>query len=236
VEYEEIELKKLISIIYTTLSMEWELIDCYDVVRLWLPVTTNDVKHNNNSSSIPTATSTTSLVGGEGGYDTNNINSNEIHASMPEVFVFGFGAIVFWNFTDENSEKEWITNHISPHTDALGLKHNIESIGTACDEMGFCYGDSFRWRRDVVQLHTKDAGEKMAVSFAFAKSANLSIYEWRLEQAVSNGVLKYYTTFQVMGRLYILACGTHVRMFLFLYYIYIGASECSHSREISRAW
>ena len=203
VEYEEIELKKLISIIYTTLSMEWELIDCYDVVRLWLPVTTNGVKHNNNnSSSIPTATSTTSLVGGEGGYDTNNINSNEIHASMPEVFVFGFGAIVFWNFADETSEKEWINQHISPHTDALGLKHNIESIDTACDEMGFCYGDSFRWRRDVVQLHTKDAGEKMAVSFAFAKSANLSIYEWRLEQAVSKVVLRnIILLFQVMGRL-----------------------------------
>ena len=27
-------------------------------------------------------------------------------------------------------------------------------------------------------------GEKLAVSFAVAKSANLSIYEWRLEQAV----------------------------------------------------
>ena len=136
------------------------------------------------------------------GYDTNNINSNEIHASMPEVFVFGFGAIVFWNFADETSEKEWINQHISPHTDALGLKHNIESIDTACDEMGFCYGDSFRWRRDVVQLHTKDAGEKMAVSFAFAKSANLSIYEWRLEQAVSKVVLRnIILLFQVMGRL-----------------------------------
>lgn len=58
VEYEEIELKKLISVIYTSLSTEWELIDCYDVVRLWLPVT-NEVNTTTNSS-IPTATSTTS--------------------------------------------------------------------------------------------------------------------------------------------------------------------------------
>jgi uncharacterized Rmd1/YagE family protein len=50
--------------------------------------------------------------------------------------------------------------------------------------MGFCYSDKFSWHRDVVQLHTRDAGEKMAVSFAFAKSANLSIYEWRLAQAI----------------------------------------------------
>lgn len=221
VEYEEIELKKLIAVIYTTLSTEWELIDCYDVVRLWLPVN-SDV---NTSSSIPTATSTTSLVGGEGGYDTNNQNSNEIHASMPEVFVFGFGAVVFWNFTDETSEKSWINRHISPHIDALGLKHNIESIGTACDEMGFCYGDSFRWRRDVVQLYTKDAGEKMAVSFAFAKSANLSIYEWRLEQAVSKGVLKYYTTIFLPAAI-IIVCS-----FLW-YYIY----RCVGMHTFQRNW
>jgi uncharacterized Rmd1/YagE family protein len=66
----------------------------------------------------------------------------------------------------------------------LGLRHNPESIVAARDEMGFCYGETFRWRRDVVQLRTRDAGEKMAVSFAFAKSANLSAYEWRMEQAV----------------------------------------------------
>ena len=48
----------------------------------------------------------------------------------------------------------------------------------------FVIGDTFRWHRDVVQLQTRDAGEKLAVSFAVAKSANLSIYEWRMEQAI----------------------------------------------------
>ena len=107
----------------------------------------------------------------------------EIHASMPEVFVFGFGVVVFWNFADETAEKAWMDDHPIPHG-VLGLRHNPESIEAAHNEMGFCYGETFRWRRDVVQLRTRDAGEKMAVSFAFAKSTNLSAYEWRMEQAV----------------------------------------------------
>lgn len=107
-----------------------------------------------------------------------------IHPSMPEVFVFGFGAVVFWNFGGEETEKQWIQQHLFPHKEVSGLKHNPESIESACDELGFCYGDVFKWHRDVVQLQTRDAGEKLAVSFAVAKSANLSIYEWRMEQAI----------------------------------------------------
>jgi len=118
---------------------------------------------------------------GEGAYAEGE---GEIHASMPEVFVFGFGAVVFWNFKGEETEKQWMEQHLSPHKEVLGLKHNREGIESAYDEMGFCYGDSFRWHRDVVTLKTRDAGEKLAVSFAVGKSANLSIYEWRMEQAI----------------------------------------------------
>ena len=102
---------------------------------------------------------------------------------MPEVFVFGFGAVVFWNFKGEETEKQWMEQHLLSHKEVLGLKHNAESIESACDEMGFRYGSTeMRWHRDVVELQTRDAGEKLAVSFAVAKSANLSIYEWRMEQ------------------------------------------------------
>jgi uncharacterized Rmd1/YagE family protein len=103
---------------------------------------------------------------------------------MPEVFIFGFGAVVFWNFDDESSEFAWMAHNLVPHDDVLGHRHNIECINTARDVMGFRYGEVFRWKRDVVQLRTRDAGEKMAVSFALSKSANISIYEWRMEEAV----------------------------------------------------
>ena len=98
--------------------------------------------------------------------------------------MFGFGAVVFWNFKGEDTEKHWIEQHLTSNKEVLGLKHNPDAIESACDEMGFCYGDTFRWHRDVVQLQTRDAGEKLAVSFAVAKSANLSIYEWRMQSAV----------------------------------------------------
>lgn len=170
VEYDEFDLKKLISGIYQTLPSNWELVDCYDVVRMWLPI--DSLQFSGGEEDVPA---------GEGAYADGE---GEIHASMPEVFVFGFGAVVFWNFKDGGAEKKWMEQHLLHHKDVLGLKHNAESIEEACDEMGFCYSEKFSWHRDVVQLHTRDAGEKMAVSFAFAKSANLSIYEWRLAQAI----------------------------------------------------
>jgi len=170
VEYDEFDLKKLVGDIYQTLPTNWELVDCYDVVRLWLPI--DSMHFSGGEEDVPV---------GEGAYADGE---GEIHASMEEVFVFGFGAVVFWNFKDIEAEKQWMEQYLFPLTEVLGLKHNVESIESACDEMGFCYSEKFSWHRDVVQLHTRDAGEKMAVSFAFAKSANLSIYEWRLEQAI----------------------------------------------------
>ena len=48
----------------------------------------------------------------------------------------------------------------------------------------FVYDTNFCLHRDIVQLITKEYGEKLAVSFAMAKSANLSIFEWRLDQVI----------------------------------------------------
>jgi len=166
VQYDEFDLKELLNVIYETLPTEWELVDCYDVIRLWLPI--SSLQFSGGEEDVPT---------GEGAHAEGD-------ASMPEVFVFGWGAVVFWNFKGEETEKQWLEQHLFPHKEVLGLKHNAESIGSACDEMGFCYGDTFKWHRDVVQLQTRDAGEKLAVSFAVAKSANLSIYEWRMGQAI----------------------------------------------------
>eukprot|EP00584_Thalassiosira_punctigera_P025739 CAMPEP_0172557830 /NCGR_PEP_ID=MMETSP1067-20121228/75579_1 /TAXON_ID=265564 ORGANISM="Thalassiosira punctigera, Strain Tpunct2005C2" /NCGR_SAMPLE_ID=MMETSP1067 /ASSEMBLY_ACC=CAM_ASM_000444 /LENGTH=402 /DNA_ID=CAMNT_0013347023 /DNA_START=80 /DNA_END=1288 /DNA_ORIENTATION=+ len=170
VEYDEFDLKQIVNIIFQTLPTEWELIDCYDVIRLWLPVESHLFSQGEEDAPA-----------GGGGYAEGD---GQIHASMPEVFVFGFGAVVFWNFKDEDSEKQWMEQHLFPRKEVLGLRHNAESIESACDEMGLCYGEAFKWHRDVVHLQTRDAGEKLAVSFAVAKSANLSIYEWRMEQAI----------------------------------------------------
>ena len=148
VETDEIDLKKLVNVIYQTLSTDWELVDHYDVIRLWLPQGEDNVQFSGEEQNVPS---------GGGAYDAGD---GEIHASMPEVFVFGFGAVVFWNFGGEDTERNWMEQHLYSREDLIGLRHNAESIESACDEMAFCYGDDFKWHRDVVQLQTRDAGER----------------------------------------------------------------------------
>jgi len=168
-EYDEYNLKKLMNVIYQTLTSDWEIMDCYDVIRLWLPVDDNHMFSAGEEEQLPPG-------------EDNNIGQNTC-PSMPEVFVFSFGAVVFWNFKNEETEKLWMEKNLY-YKEVVGLKHNAESIDSACDELGFCYSDTFRWHRDVVELQTRDAGEKLAVSFAVAKSANLSILEWRMQSAI----------------------------------------------------
>ena len=148
VETDEIDLKNLVNVIYQTLGTEWELVDHYDVIRLWLPLDNLQFSGDENAPD------------GGGEYEGGD---GEIHASMPEVFVFGFGSVVFWNFKGEATEKAWMEQHLYSNEDVVGLRHNPESIESACDEMGFCYGDEFKWHRDVVQLKTRDAGEIICV-------------------------------------------------------------------------
>ena len=145
VETDEIDLKNLINVIYSTgLGTEWELVDHYDVIRLWLPT---DNTHFSGEENAPS-----------GGNEYSG--DGEIHASMPEVFVFGFGAVVFWNFGGERTEREWMERHLFGRENLIGLRYSGESVESACDEMAFCYGEEFRWHRDVVQLQTRDAGEE----------------------------------------------------------------------------
>ena len=40
-------------------------------------------------------------------------------------------------------------------------------------------------KHDHVELASNDVGERLAVSFAFAQSSLLSLYEWRLEQTIT---------------------------------------------------
>ena len=147
VETDEINLKKLVKAINQTLSTDWELVDHYDVIRLWLPV--DNGQFSGEEQNVPS---------GGGEYDEGN---GEIDASMPEVFVFGFGAVVFWNFRSEDTERNWLEEHLYAQKDLIGSRHNVEGIDSARDEMAFCYGDDFKWHRDVVQLQTRDAGETL---------------------------------------------------------------------------
>jgi uncharacterized Rmd1/YagE family protein len=60
----------------------------------------------------------------------------------------------------------------------------LNAAENAEDDMAFKYGDKFTIKRDVASLSTRESGERLAVSFALAKSSLLSIYEWRVQRTI----------------------------------------------------
>jgi uncharacterized Rmd1/YagE family protein len=70
------------------------------------------------------------------------------------------------------------------HLDACGVLHKPSAAENASDEMAFVYGEQSAFKWDVATLSTRESGEKLAISFALAKSSLLSIYEWRLQRTI----------------------------------------------------
>jgi len=167
VTIDEVDLKLLSGTILINLP-EWRIEDHYDVIQLWQPFEDNVCSGGSDA---------------EDAIGTKD-DSPRFDAAIPEVFVFSFGAVVFWNFTNEDSEKEWLEKHILSAEEACGDPYHEDAVEAASDEIEFCYADTFKIHRDVVHLSTKEQGEKLAVSFGFAKSSLLSIFEWRLEKTI----------------------------------------------------
>jgi len=97
-----------------------------------------------------------------------------------EVFLFGFGALVFWNWDSEDHEKRFVRS-IVPYARGLFEDAAAES---ASDDIEFFCGKKSSVRNDTVELASKDPVERLAVSFAFAQSSLLSVYEYRLDKII----------------------------------------------------
>ncbi len=123
----------------------------------------------------------------------------EAATTTSEIYIFSFGAIVFWNFHDKESEEAWMKKYIfgvnlrlnnqvedydDDDDDAIGEAIHEDAIENAYDDMKFTYGPNYQIKHGIVVLLTHEYGEKLALSFALAKSAMLSIFEWRLDQAI----------------------------------------------------
>jgi uncharacterized Rmd1/YagE family protein len=151
----------------------WEYVNHYDVIRIWKRPTLSDEQMWDGfatDDSIPeTAEALMHLM---------------VDAASPEVYIFSFGAVVFWNFTSEQAERLWLTQRLFVLQQVCGTRHDPQAVESARDDIEFVYGDLFAIRRDVCQLMTREPGERLAVSFAIAKSSLLSIYEWILQQTI----------------------------------------------------
>jgi len=191
-------------------SKGWEMMSYYDVIRLWLPSPSSSSANDDNDLIRPTKeTRISEFLDEENGEDKMNLNNtedpvllplqNEMEgASTPEVYIFSFGAVVFWNFENDDHEKIWMSQNLfdveggddvgededEDEGEAIGQQNPPDAVESANDEMAFMYGTSFHIHRDIVQLQTVEYGEKLALSFSLAKSANLSIFEWRLDQVI----------------------------------------------------
>lgn len=142
--------------------------------------------------------------------DERTLSSALVNAGSSEIFIFKFGAVVFWNFPDEESERSWIANKLlvmnkdssGEGNSFFGDLHDEEFVKCAMDSLSFEYYQprsitssddtkestkntmTFRIKRDHATLNTREVGEKLALSFGFAKSSLLSIYEMMLEKTI----------------------------------------------------
>jgi uncharacterized Rmd1/YagE family protein len=114
----------------------------------------------------------------------------DMTAAMPEIYLFRFGACVFWNFPNEEYEKQWINENLlgdDVEDDFSGDLYKDDEIESALDSVSFQFGKvdaKFAIKRDVCLLSSKEPEEKLAVSFALAKSSLLSLYELRVQEVI----------------------------------------------------
>lgn len=177
VDFDEYCLKELEHVLaddYLTAD-GWEYVNHYDVIRIWQRPSLSEEQMWDGfatDDSIPGDETTEALL------------HMMTDAASPELYIFSFGAVVFWNFPDEQAERQWLTQRLFVLDRVCGTRHDPQAVESACDDIEFVYGDLFAIRRDVCHLMTREPGERLAVSFAIAKSSLLSIYEWILQQTI----------------------------------------------------
>ena len=135
------------------------------------------------------------------------LTAEQSAAGYKEVFVFDFGAIVFWGFS--LGEEESLLAYVRSFTLAED-KLSLEEVQKSEDDMAFVVsaaadaGDqqpTIRITNDVFSLpEYTTVKERLAISFASAQSSVLAIFEARIEKKVEE--FKYIPeTFAREGRL-----------------------------------
>ncbi|KAI9648848.1 Sad1-interacting factor 3 [Ciborinia camelliae] len=108
--------------------------------------------------------------------------------SFAEMFVFSYGVVVFWNFT-EHQEKDILADlTFAEHNTGISLvvrPQEEEDLET--EELHFEYShlvDRPRIFNDMITLRSRDHMIKLAMSHAIAQSTKLSFFEERMSQTM----------------------------------------------------
>ncbi|KAL6950237.1 hypothetical protein ACO0QE_000913 [Hanseniaspora vineae] len=111
--------------------------------------------------------------------ETSTSNSDEKHA---EIFIFNYGVIVFWNFTEEQEKNILADIGYSEYYESIIINPSDEQkIET--EEYFFEYDkeiDRPRILNDIVTLKSGDHIIKLTLSHAMAQSCRLSKFETRM--------------------------------------------------------
>jgi uncharacterized Rmd1/YagE family protein len=108
--------------------------------------------------------------------------------SFGEMFVFGYGVVVFWNFT-ERQEKDILADlTFSENESGISLvSRPQEADSFETEEFHFEYNPEISRPRifnDMITLRSGDHMIKLAMSHAISQSTKLSFFEERMEQTM----------------------------------------------------
>lgn len=92
-----------------------------------------------------------------------------------DVFLFDYGAVVFFNFTLEE-EKEF-------HALMVPYQRAPLSVVEA-EDFDFCYGSESLVLNDQITLMTHLTLEKLSIAFALAQCVKLSVFEERVAKEI----------------------------------------------------
>ncbi|KAF5868867.1 putative sporulation protein rmd8 protein [Botrytis fragariae] len=108
--------------------------------------------------------------------------------TFAEMFVFSYGVVVFWNFT-EHQEKDILADltFAAHNTDVSLVVRPQEEEDLETEELHFEYNsfvDRPRIFNDMITLRSGDHMIKLAMSHAIAQSTKLSFFEERMSQTM----------------------------------------------------
>jgi uncharacterized Rmd1/YagE family protein len=112
--------------------------------------------------------------------------------SFGEMYIFGYGVVVFWNFT-ERQEKDILADMTfsfhETHIDLVTKPQAADSFET--EEFHFEYNPDIARPRifnDMITLKSGDHMIKLAMSHAIAQSTKLSFFEERMQDTMQEAV------------------------------------------------
>ncbi len=98
-----------------------------------------------------------------------------VDEAIKPLFFFGYGAVVFWGFTEE--EEASLLEKIKPFEKSPAQKSEFE-------DFSFSYGKQSKIIGEEISLGDSNPMTKLAISYAMAQSVKLETFEMRIQKTI----------------------------------------------------